>query len=198
MTMSDNTQAKLFSSLRGSTATLLGYSDADKLTAAQQIRVDRAIALRLVIDDAQAKQMRGEQIDVKSFVAASEDLEKMCGGNLVETPATRFGASHRERLRALIEKTLATDEVAEAERMADIYDREEMAAIIAAGGNVEAAPAPASSVPAPVALPPPRPLTDIEKMDRVNSKPALPPRGAEPWKAFEDDGSKTAWFKPHG
>jgi hypothetical protein len=58
--MSDD-RAELFVSLRASTVALLGY-DVDNLTAAQKIRVDRAIALRLVIDDAQARQMRGEVI----------------------------------------------------------------------------------------------------------------------------------------
>jgi voltage-gated potassium channel Kch len=77
-------RAKLLSSLRASTITLLGYDDVEHLTAAQQIRIDRAITLRLTIDDLQARQLRGERIDVSGFVEASESLERMVGGNPLE------------------------------------------------------------------------------------------------------------------
>jgi hypothetical protein len=231
--MSDD-QAKLFNSLRASTVELLGY-DVDNLTAAQRIRVDRVIALRLVIDDAQAKQMRGESIDVRAFVSASEDLERMVGGNPASPPTeARFSVDARARLRRLIEKTLLggeeiVDESQEAlERQFrdhDAREREErlfnhpdearaaLEAEIAAarakrgnianptGGDVKVnsdaarpspAPAPAGGVPTLVEPPPP-PLTDIEKMAKVNSVPALPPRGErEPWRGhvpkFEDGG----------
>ena len=53
--MSDD-QAKLFSSLGAWTVALLGYDAADQLSAAQQIRVDRAVMLRLLIDDLTTKQ----------------------------------------------------------------------------------------------------------------------------------------------
>jgi hypothetical protein len=193
--MSDD-QAKLFNSLRASTIELLGY-DVDNLTAAQKIRVDRAIALRLVIDDAQARQMRGETIDVKEFVDASESLERMVGGN-PSFPPSRFDGNARERLRKLIERTVLAGDAVGHERDAELMWREEQAAILAAGGDVEAA---ASSVPslvepqgtAPVTsppTPPPRPLTDNERMDATNSRPvpkeylADYQRQFEPWRAW--------------
>jgi hypothetical protein len=123
-------RAELFTSLRASTVALLGY-DAEHLTAAQRIRVDRAIALRLVIDEAQAKQMRGEVIDIDEFVSASESLERMVGGQ-PDAPTSRFDGKARERLRQLIERTVMAGEVDVAECMADIREREEMAAIVAA------------------------------------------------------------------
>jgi hypothetical protein len=118
----------------------------------------------------------------------------MVGGNPA-SPSERFGPDHRARLKALIEKTLMVDEVAEAERMADIYAREEMAAIAAAGGNMEAAASPVPSLVEPQGTtspptPPPRPLTDIERMDATNSRPvpkeylADYQRQFEPWRAW--------------
>jgi hypothetical protein len=104
--MSDD-QAKLFSSLHASTTMMLGYDGVEHLTAAQMLRVDRAITLRLLTDDLQARQMRGEVIDVRAFVTASEDLERMVGGNPASPPAeARFGMGARARLRSLIEKTV--------------------------------------------------------------------------------------------
>jgi hypothetical protein len=142
-------ESELFSSLRASTAVLLGY-DADKqLSPAEQIRLDRASALRMVIDGAQAKQMRGEPIDVREFTDASESLEKMCGGNPASS-ATRFGPDHRARLRQLIEKTLLTPSVDE-EALDDAMRREEAIQAQAAGVPVEAPAAP----PPPVTPPPP-------------------------------------------
>jgi hypothetical protein len=98
-----NDAAEFHKHLRVSTAKLLGYGGVDDLTAAQEIRVDRAITLRLVIDDAQAKQMCGSAIDVRQFTAASEDLERMCGGN-PETSTTHKFAGARQELAALFEK----------------------------------------------------------------------------------------------
>lgn len=68
--MSDDRQA-FHSSLHASTVALLGY-DAGRLSAAH--RVDRAVTLRLTIDDLQARQLRGEQIHVAAFVDASSTL----------------------------------------------------------------------------------------------------------------------------
>jgi hypothetical protein len=78
--MSDD-QSRIYNSLRASTIALLGYDSVDPLSSAQEIRISRAISLRLIVDAAQAKQLRGEPIDVKAFTDASESLEKLCGGN---------------------------------------------------------------------------------------------------------------------
>jgi hypothetical protein len=188
--MSDD-PAKLFNSLRASTVALLGYEDTDHLTAAQQIRVDRAVMLRLLIDDAQARQMRGEPIDVRAFVAASEDLERMVGGNPA-SPAARFDGNARERLRKLIEKTLMAGDADDAARDAELMWREEQAAVAAASPDgtivvharrsAEVASAPAEPAPS-------------EKEHQTSNQPPLPPRDApiprhylanydEPWRPF--------------
>jgi hypothetical protein len=73
-------RAELFRALRASTAALLNF-DLNHLTPAQNIRVDRAAALRLQLDDLQRRQFAGEAIDMKEFVVASEALERLVGGD---------------------------------------------------------------------------------------------------------------------
>ncbi len=62
--------------LHASTCKLLGLNPAS-LSLAEKVRVDRASALRLQIDDLQAAQLRGAQIDINKLVEASEALERM-------------------------------------------------------------------------------------------------------------------------
>jgi hypothetical protein len=166
-----NDVAGFYEHLRATTAALLNYDDVDHLTGAQQIRLERAIALRLVIDDAQARQMRGEAIDVKAFVDASEDLERMVGGNPASSQ-TRFGPDHRAPLRELIERTVLAADVADAEHMADVMRREEAIQAQAAGVPVEA----------PVAPPPPEPAAEqtSQPPSNVSYLPSRTPDGRPP------------------
>jgi hypothetical protein len=95
--MSDD-QSRIYNSLRASTIALLGYDDVGQLSPAQEIRVSRAISLRLIVDAAQGKQLRGEPVDVKGFVEASESLERMCGGNPDQPAAAHDFSGAREEL----------------------------------------------------------------------------------------------------
>jgi hypothetical protein len=212
--MNNEEQAARFELLRASTAKLLGYTDAESLTAAQQIRVDRAIALRLLVDSGQAAQLGGEPVDVRELVSASEALERLVGNNL-ETPASaRFGPSARERLRRLIEQTvLASDQVdpaAEAERAW----RDEMACIAGAAAD-PASVAPPPPAPAPAALPAPPPPVEppaaehplrTHSMNNPTAEP-LPRKPTEQsptysafaeWTARQHNGLRRNWSPPEG
>jgi hypothetical protein len=125
-------QAAIFEHLRASTVRLLGYDDIEHLTAAQEIRLSRAITLRLTIDDLQARQLRGERIDVSAFVEASESLERMVGGQPDKPTEERFGSDARERLRKLIENVMRIGEARDAENEATTALRDEAQAIAAA------------------------------------------------------------------
>jgi hypothetical protein len=106
--------------LRASTIALLGYSDANPLTPAQQIRIDRAVSLRLIVDASQAKQLRGEPVNVREFTDASESLERLCGGQ-PDAPATHDFAGAREELNNFLTKraeALERRELRESERLA--------------------------------------------------------------------------------
>jgi hypothetical protein len=95
--MSDD-QSAIYNSLRASTAAMLVYSEID-LTAAQEIRLSRAISLRLICDAAQAAQLCGRPYDVRAFTDASESLEKMCGGH----PEQNIGSDHAAAFRQIEE-----------------------------------------------------------------------------------------------
>jgi hypothetical protein len=108
--------AAFYKHLRASTAKLLGYADADNLSAAQQIRLERAVSLRMICDDTAARQMRGQPYDVRAFTDASESLEKMCGSDPnAPTAGHDFSGAraelerHFERLAEAYERRLARD-----------------------------------------------------------------------------------------
>jgi hypothetical protein len=209
--------AEFYHRMRISTAALLGYGDADRLTAEQAIRTDRALTLRLVVDHLQGRQMQGIPIDVKEFVAASEALERMVGGNPEQTSGPDHDGTLLEVV-ANIDGILRVREQADAKRDADLMLREEMAAVLAAGGDVaaigskpaagdetqsdsvppsSAAPTGGGGWPAPEPAPPQPPKrveSDVERMARVNAQPVpahyLKSTEPEPWRDYVNaDGS---------
>jgi hypothetical protein len=207
---------QLLDRMRNEAAELLKY-DLNKLTAAQSVRLDRAAALRLELDDVQSRQLAGLPIDMAKFVVASEALERLVGGNPeTSTTGPDFTGAREELLQFLVQRADAIEKRRE---------REEAKAIAAASidGSKPASgdarrdhavpqpaliePAAAAGGPEPPVLvepappPPQRVEGDIERMNRVNSTPALPPaREPEPWRKFVDaDGNIISpWFIPHG
>ena len=188
--------------LRVSTAKMLSL-DINNLTAAQSVKLDRCCMLRLLVDDLRAKQLSGQQIDVREFVAASESLERMVGDGSLEGPA-RFSPDHRAKLRQLIENAMRGSEAQDAEDEATMALKDEAQAIAAAAppdgsnsggappaavgraqgvGDVSASASPPAAPDAPVLVetpPPQRPRAKSEaeliaQMDKANSQPALPP-----------------------
>jgi hypothetical protein len=219
------TLSEIHEELRRSTAKMLDYDYAN-LTAAESVRLDRAAMLRLELDDCQNKKLASQPFDMNKYIAASEALERLVGGQPEQTTGPHHDAAVLQ-VEGMIGRLIAAKEYADHERDADAREREEMAAIAAADDDGwrawrEEMSQPAggyarrdnSAVTHPALIEPsapasgPLPLTGSlaakrvesaeEKMARVNSTPALPPRGEQPWKAFEDDGSRTAWFRPHG
>jgi hypothetical protein len=99
------------------TCKVLGH-DPDSLTLAQRLRVDRASALRLEIDDLQAAQLGGRTIDIKRLIEASEALEKLVN----TTPnGDGSGSDKWETARVQFEALLNT----QIERAAAAREREE-------------------------------------------------------------------------
>ena len=78
------TLSAIHEQLRRDTAKMLGYDYAN-LTAAQSVRVDRAAMLRLELDDCQTKKLAGQPFDVNKYIAASEALERLVGGQPEQT-----------------------------------------------------------------------------------------------------------------
>jgi hypothetical protein len=218
--------AAFYKHLRATTAQLLGYADADNLSAAQQIRLERAVSLRMICDDTAARQMRGQPIDVRAFTDASESLEKLCGGS-PDAPAAGHDfsgareelARHFDRLAEAHERRLARDpNKARADLELKIqaaiekHTLSDPALVLDPAGSDErdrsvAHPGPSpvaagGSEPAPQSAPQPV-LSDVEKMARANSV-AVPqhylkgPR--ESWRDHIDANGEiiSPWFRPHG
>jgi hypothetical protein len=220
--MSDD-QSRIYNSLRASTIALLGYGDVDTLSAAQEIRVSRAISLRLIVDASQAKQLRGETIDVRAFTDASESLERMVGGNPDASTAHDFSGA-REELRQFFARRADAirkrdERLAEAKAASSlVLDASNTDASKPAGGDAQydhavAHPAlidpaaaagggwPTEPTSSPQSAPQPA-LSDVEKMDRANAVPVPQhylKQPDEPWRKFvNSDGIISPWFRPSG
>jgi hypothetical protein len=129
-----------------------------------------------------------------------------------DKPTSRFASGEaREKLRKLIEATMRGDEANEAVRMAGVREREEMAAIAAAGGSVENwQPASAVSELAAAASPAASGRAQSSDVSPSASPPAAPApptpqppahylKQAEPWREFVDEnGIRAPYFRGYG
>jgi hypothetical protein len=149
-------------------------------------------------------------------------LQKLLPAQALVAPAQSAGPDHDKallQLDAMLGGLIATKERNDVERTAERGWREEMAAVVAAGGDVEAVkaaapiayalvePAPDRAVsvdtarPAPAPAPPQRVESDVERMNRINSVPANPPPGPRKvWRDHIDAGGNiiAPYFIPHG
>jgi hypothetical protein len=216
--MSITDSAAFFERLRISTAKLLKL-DPTALSAADATRVSRASILRVSLDRMESTALAGGDVDLKAFIAASAELERLLGGEPDKPTNILASGEGQAKLRALIERAVLSGSAEDAERDADLMWREEQAAIIAAGVDDLAAAAlpaadgdasdsgeqhpPPSRAPADAASSAPPPLTPAERQARVdalNSQPANPPdQRCEPWRSHVNaDGIIAPWFNPHG
>jgi hypothetical protein len=81
--------------LRKETARMLQY-DINALTPAQEVRLSRAVMLRLELDDCATKKLAGQPFDVKAYVVASESLERLFGGYPEATTTHDFSHAREE------------------------------------------------------------------------------------------------------
>ena len=126
--MNQSDPAVAYERLKIETASMLRL-DVDSSSLLENLQVDLVSLLRLQIDDLQGKVLSGEQVILMSCLQPS-----LCSvGVLPERAlvslrrrlnALRFRA--RERLRRLIEKAVRSDGEAEAERLRDVREREQL------------------------------------------------------------------------
>jgi hypothetical protein len=183
------TPAEFYHSLRASTAALLGYN-VDHLSAAEAVRVDRALTLRLIVDHMQSRQMQGGQIDAKEFVAASEALERMVGGT-PDAPVSFDVDGVIADLERSIQGILDVRALKAAE--ADTHPgggNVDLATVSpsVADGRAQSGGASSSSPPAA----PEQRETDVERMTRVNSS------GPPDHYLKQDDGEWRKFVGPDG
>jgi hypothetical protein len=197
------TKTTMHDQLRIDTAKMLQIVDLKTMTAAQEVRLARATVLRLELDDLETRKINNDQhqpFDVKAYVAASEALERLVGGDPEQPSSEHDFSDAREELRTfLIDRAHAIEarEVRESERLRDENTRLRAMLNIpqpAAGDARSEGDAPSSSSSLPAAppdnvVPIKRPETDVERMARVNSTPANPPPlgPREAWRDYVDD-----------
>jgi hypothetical protein len=116
--------------LRKETAAMLRL-DINNLTPAQSVRLDRAATLRLELNDIEECKLNGAPFDTVKYIAASEALERMLGGD-PERPSqqfdftgareelSRFLAGRAEALARKAERTAALE--ASKQNMVPAYD----------------------------------------------------------------------------
>jgi hypothetical protein len=164
--VNESDPAVAYERLKIETAGMLNLNVASS-SLLENLQVDLVSLLRLQIDDLQAKVLSGEQVDLNRLSTALTMLRQLLPERALVSapppPETRFGSEHRERLRRLIEKAVRSDDEAEAERLRDVREREELAAAVAAGASVEAAKA---APPVTAALPPPQRAANVVPINR--------------------------------
>jgi hypothetical protein len=191
--------ASTYTRLRAETAALLGV-DPDDLSKTEGLRLDITSLLLLEIDSLQGSILANEKVDLARLSTALAMLQKMLPQSLVApVPDARKDDTAVLEVEAMIDGLLAARAQADAKRDADTMWREEMAAVAAAGGNVDlAAVSPAAAdgdasdsgvLGSSPSRAPAAPLTAEQKMERANNQP--PPahylRGAdESWRRHID------------
>src|SRR5262249_12931130 len=105
-----------FKRVRADIAEMLGYR-ADKLTTAQQLRVDGVLALKVALDEMRAKLFRGEQIDHAKMLSLSEAIERYLPAEAKPDPTPSiFRQDPKKVLEQMVRRWVETDEAGRAEQ----------------------------------------------------------------------------------
>jgi hypothetical protein len=99
-----------FQRARTEASRLLGFTNAENLSAADNLKVDLVTSLRAVVDDASASVLEGNQTDLGKLVVAVEHLTKLLPQN--QEPASR-GADPRAHMWAVYSEMRRRGELAE-------------------------------------------------------------------------------------
>ena len=121
----------LHEALRRTMAGELHY-DLDSLSPLQNLRLDLAVSLRLELDRHAAAQARGEAIDLKSLISASEWLEKLLRPAELATTEHPGSESARRRMEEHILNIIRVQEEQEAAEWARLSEEESKIQYIAA------------------------------------------------------------------
>jgi hypothetical protein len=92
-----------YARVRSEVVGLFGW-DADTLAPAQTLRVDCAVALRLALDEAQGRLIRGETVDTAKMLVASEALSRLLPAAVLSAPPAERRSDPRAALLELILK----------------------------------------------------------------------------------------------
>jgi hypothetical protein len=168
------------------TCELLGL-DPEHLTLTQKLRVSRASALRLQIDDLEKAQLLGQPIDINKLVEASEALEKLVSTTPNGDAPDRFDKA-REEFEALIGLHTAGNEPVDTREAPRL--REENARLLEENFRLKAQLKELSSTKSMPTkqvdnnvVPMPMPMSGVERANSTKP-PAHYLKQYEPWEEF--------------
>lgn len=215
---------QLLDRMRNEAAELLKY-DLNNLTAAQSVRLDRAAALRLELDDVQSRQLAGLPIDMAKFVVASEALERLVGGNPETSTTGHDFSGAREELRqffarraeAIARRDARAAEAQrgvpkfgetfsdpgggdDAERDRSVSLPEPSSPLAAAGSEHPVLIEPPEICATAAQIPPPAQQQPRRKsLEEINTPTNPAPGPREAWRDYvNSDEIISPWFVPHG
>jgi hypothetical protein len=162
--------------LRIDTCRMLKY-DVNALTAAQEVRLARAVVLRLELDDIESRKLQGAPFDAGKYITISEAFERLVGGDPEAPAATNddaFAGAREELERFLAKRADALEqrELRESERL-----REENTRLLEENARLLRAVRQSGSEPRPAA-----PVDNVIPLDTNASKPKH-----RPWRDHYDE-----------
>jgi hypothetical protein len=80
--------SSVYAKARSEVASMLGYTDLDNLSPEQSLRLDIACSLRVLLDAQSGRLLRGESLDAREMLAASEALARLLPPLREPPPAT--------------------------------------------------------------------------------------------------------------
>jgi hypothetical protein len=167
----------IYQKCRTDVASMLGY-DLDALTPEQALRLDVATSLRVLLDSQSGRLLRGESLDARELLMASDALAKILPPLREPPPAINAPDPRQimlETYMAMRKRGEFADPTSTYEgRMREI---ERLKARVAELELAFAGPAPAGDAPPPAAPPAP---SNVVPLSRTPAAPAAPPKPEPP------------------
>jgi hypothetical protein len=185
--MSDSDSAATYERLKAETAGMLNLSVASS-SLLENLQIDLVSLLRLEVDTLQGQVLAGDSVDLKRLETALDMLQKLLPAQALvapaPAPARRFDGNARERLKAMIEKTVMNDDsyarnmAVDPNKARADFEAQLQEAIEKYPNAFPPPPPDAASAdsPAPIEPAPPEPapqpprLTDVESMNATNQR----------------------------
>jgi hypothetical protein len=192
--------SSVYHKARGEVASMLGFTDLDNLSAEQSTRLDIGTSLRVLLDHQSGRLLRGESLDARELLMASDALAKILPPAALAAPPDEANAPdprqimfdnymgmRRRAVPAISEHGILVDSLrASLIGLAEEIEQAKDAALSDVPALVETVPAPAPSNVVPLQ---PKPSSAASAAPAPVPQPLL--RGPdEPWRAFYGDNSR--------
>jgi hypothetical protein len=204
--------SSVYAKARGEVAAMLGYTDLDNLSPEASTRLDIATALRVLLDNQSGRLLRGEALDARELLMASDALSKILP-SLREPPQPTNREDPREHMlktyMAMRKRGELFDPTSTYEgrgrRIAELEAKiAELEAALAVSGASSGAPAPVGGANAPAGdnvvtlRPSPTGPDGLVPGAPASDAPAAPPKPEPPpvvARSWDDTAGGRAWHQ---